>query len=140
MVNEARITTSEVYKWKVRLTIDGSKQQYGLHYDQMYSPVITWATTHFFLIQSVLHRWCSKQLDFFMAYTQAPVERELYMEKHKGVTVAGRLDRSKYAICLIKNLYRQKQAGRIWYQYLTNGLIDLGFTQHTELCRPVCLL
>jgi hypothetical protein len=126
------ITTREVYKWKVRLTIDGSKQRYGLHYDKMYSPVVTWATTHFFLTQSVLHGWHSRQLDFLMAYTQAPLERELYMEIPKGVTVTGGLDRSKYALRLVKNLYRQKQASRVWYQYLTKGLKELGFTQSSK--------
>jgi len=130
MKRKRRITTREVYKWKARLTIDGSKQKYGLHYDQTYSPVVTWPTTRFFLIQSVLHNWYSKQLDFLLAYTQAPVERELYMEVPKGVTVMGGLnDRSKYALRLIKNLYGQKQAGHVWYQYLTKGLKELGFTQ-----------
>jgi len=66
-----------------------------------------------------------------MAYTQAPVERELYMEIPKGVTVTGGLDRSKYALRLVKNLYGQKQAGRVWYQYLTKGLKELGFRQST---------
>jgi hypothetical protein len=131
MKRKRRITTREVYKWKARLTIDGSKQRYGLHYDQTYSPVVTWATTRFFLIQSVLHNWHSRQLDFLMAYTQAPVERELYMEIPKGVTVKGGLDRSKYALRLVKNLYGQKQAGRVWYQYLTKGLKELGFRQST---------
>jgi hypothetical protein len=74
----------EVYKWKACLTIDGSKQQYGLHYGQTYSPVVTWATTCFFFIQSVLHNWYSWQLVFVLAYAQAPVEHELYMEIPKG--------------------------------------------------------
>jgi hypothetical protein len=67
-----------------------------------------------------------------MAYTQAPLERELYMEIPKGVTVTGGLDRSKYALRLVKNLYRQKQASRVWYQYLTKGLKELGFTQSSK--------
>jgi hypothetical protein len=61
---------------------------------------------------------------------QAPVERELYMEVPKGVTVIGGLnDCSKYALRLIKSLYRQKQAGRVWYQYLTEGPKELRFSQ-----------
>jgi hypothetical protein len=144
MKRKRRITIREVYKWKARLTIDGSKQQYGLHYDQTYSPVVTWATTCFFLIQSVLHGWYSKQLDFFMAYTQAPVERELYMGVPKGVTIANGHNRSKYTIRLNKNLYGQKQAGRVWYQYLAKNLSELGFTQSlVDQCvfyRGTCVL
>jgi Reverse transcriptase (RNA-dependent DNA polymerase) len=33
---------------------------------------------------------------------------------------------------LKKNLYGQKQAGRVWYQQLSNGLIKLGFKQSNE--------
>ena len=144
MKRKQRITTREVYKWKACLTIDGSKQQYGLHYDQTYSPVVMWATTRFFLIQSVLHGWYSRQLDFFMAYTQAPVERELYMEVPKGVTIANGHHRSKYAIRLIKNLYGQKLADLVWYQSLAKNLSELGFTQSlVDQCvfyRGTCVL
>jgi len=139
------ITTREVYKWKAHLTIDGSKQCYGLHYDKTYSPVVTWATTRFFLIQSVLHSRYSHQLDFLLAYTHAPMEHELNMEVPKGVIVTGgNRDRNKYALCLIKNLYGQKQAGRIWYQYLAKGLKELGFLQSCiDKCvfyRGTCVL
>jgi hypothetical protein len=52
------------------------------------------------------------------------------MEVPKGVTVMGGLnDHSKYALHLAKNLYRQKQPGHVWYQYLTKGLKELTFTQ-----------
>ncbi len=56
------------------------------------------------------------------------------MEIPKGVTVTSepyKCKRCKYAQRLIKNLYGQKQAGRIWYQYLTKGLQELGFTKST---------
>jgi hypothetical protein len=76
--------------------------------------VVSWATTHFFLIQSIIHEW----------YTKATVERELYMEIPKGITMTGsHADRSKYALSLVNNLYGQHQAGQVWYQYLTQGLI-----------------
>ncbi len=34
MKRKRRISTREVYKWKARLTVDGSKQKYGIHYDE----------------------------------------------------------------------------------------------------------
>jgi hypothetical protein len=75
---------------------------------------VSWPTTRFFRIQSVLHNWYNKQLDFLLAYTQAPVEREIYMEVPKRVIVMGGLnDHSKYTLRLIKHLYGQKQAGRV---------------------------
>jgi len=124
------IATREVYKWKARLTVDGSKQRYGIHYDETYSPVVTWATTRFFLIQSLLLGWYTQQLDFTLAYPQADVDRPLYMEIPKGVQVADHpISTKAYVLQLIKNLYGQKQAGRVWYHWMTERLLRMGFTQ-----------
>ncbi len=45
MKRKRRIVTREIYKWKAHITVDGSKQKYGVHYVETYSPVVTWATT-----------------------------------------------------------------------------------------------
>jgi hypothetical protein len=39
------------------------------------------------------------------------------------------VDRSTHCVNLIKNLYGQKQAGRVWNDYLVKGLKDRGFFQ-----------
>jgi hypothetical protein len=126
MKHKRRISTREVYKWKARLNIDGSKQVRGVHYDQTYSPVVTWPATRFFLTQSLIHRWTTRQLDFVLAYPQAPVECDLYMEIPKGTHIPG-VPKSKYVLQIINNLYGQKQAGRVWNQYFVAGLKDIGF-------------
>jgi hypothetical protein len=55
-------------------------------------------------------------LDFVLAYTQADIERDLYMKLPAGFTVPGKTitdqDRKNYALKLEKNLYGQKQAGK----------------------------
>jgi hypothetical protein len=129
MKRKRRIATREVYKWKARINIDGSKQVYGVHYNETYSPVVAWPTTRFFLTQSLLHNWKTKQIDFVLAFPQAPVERDLYMEIPKGIRVDGAEDGEEYVLQLVRNLYGQKQAGRVWYQYLVDGLLEIGFTR-----------
>ena len=51
-----------------------------------------------------------------MAFTQADVERDLYMELPKNFSVPGtkitHADKDKYVLKLVKNLYGQKQQGR----------------------------
>lgn len=71
-----RTSTLEMYQWKARINIIGSKQVQGVHQSQMYSPIVAWPTTRFFSIQSLIHGWYTKQLDFVMAFPQAKVERE----------------------------------------------------------------
>jgi len=132
MKRKRRISTREVYKWKARLTVDGSKQKYGVLYDETYSPVVMWATTRFFLIQSILLGWYTRQVDFTLAYPQADVKCPLYMEVPKGVQVeigCTTTHAKEYVLQLIKNLYGQKQAGRVWYLWLTDRLMKAGFQQ-----------
>ena len=128
MKRKRRIFTGEIYRWKSRLTIDGSKQRYGIDYDETYSPVITWPAARFFLILSLIQGWHTRQLDFVLAYPQADVDRDLYMEIPKGVHIPG-TGRGTHVLKLIKNLYGQRQAGRVWYDHLTRGLKELGFVQ-----------
>jgi Reverse transcriptase (RNA-dependent DNA polymerase) len=73
--------------------------------------------------------WVTRQLDFVLTFPQAPVETDLYMEIPRGFLING--DKSQYVLKLVNNLYDgQKQAGRVWYKYLSNGLCEkLGFQQ-----------
>jgi hypothetical protein len=74
MKRKRRIADREVYKWKARLNIDGSRQVQGVHYQDTYSPVVSWSTTCFFLIHALLNGWHTTQIDYVMAFPQAPVE------------------------------------------------------------------
>ncbi|KAI2501072.1 hypothetical protein MHU86_13426 [Fragilaria crotonensis] len=89
MKRKRRIATREVYKWKARLNIDGSKQEEGVNYWETFSPVASWAAIRMVLITTLIHGWHTKQIDFVLAYTQAEVECELYMAVPKGFEVEG---------------------------------------------------
>jgi hypothetical protein len=80
------------------------------------------------LILSILLSWHTWQIDFVLAYPQAPIETPLYMEVPKGDTLNGLPKQSQdYVLELKKNLYGQWQAGQVWYKYLGAGLEDIGF-------------
>jgi hypothetical protein len=121
------------------MNVDGSEMIKGLHYEETYAPVVQWATIRFFISLAILSNWHTRQLDFVLAYTQADIERDLYMKLPAGFTVPGRTiteqDRRDYVLKLEKNLYGQKkQAGRVWYLHLKKNLWKLGFkpSQHDE--------
>lgn len=121
------ISTQRITKWKARLNVHGGKQEKGVNYWETYAPVASWASIRMIMNLAALHGWKTRQLDFVLAFPQAPVETDLYMEVPAGFHVNG--DRKKYALKLINNLYGQKQAGRVWNLFLTEGLNRLGFTQ-----------
>ena len=124
------IKTREIKKHKARLNFDGSRMEKGKHYDQTYAPVASWASIRLVLALVAANNWHTTQIDYVLAYPQAPVEREVYMEIPRGYELADGKDKRDYAFKLHANLYGQKQAGRVWYQYLSIRLVeDVGFTK-----------
>jgi hypothetical protein len=131
MKRKRKPSTGEISKYKARMNVDGSQMIKGLHYEETYAPVVQWATIRFFISLGILSNWHTRQLDFVLAYTQADIERDLYMKLSAGFTVPGRAiteqDRRDYVLKLEKSLYGQKQAGRVWYLHLRKNLLKLGF-------------
>jgi Reverse transcriptase (RNA-dependent DNA polymerase) len=84
---------------------------------------------------AVKNKWSVRQLDFVQAFPQAPIQQEMYMEVPKGFNVQG--SRTTHVLKLLKNIYGQKQAGRVWNDFLTASLVKLGFTQSKQY---MCLL
>jgi hypothetical protein len=128
MKRKRRIATREVYKWKSRLNLGGHKMIAGRHYDESYAPSLSWSTIRLFLTLAILHGWKTRQIDFVLAYCQAPTPRERYMELPKGVNIPG-LQRNKHCLRIKKNIYGAVDAGRTWFLFLSQGLESLGFKQ-----------
>ena len=110
-----------------RPNVHEGQQEHGVHYWDTYAPVVTWQTVRFFLILSILLGWQSRQLDFVMAYPQAPTEMLLYMRLPQGYKHNGMM-RKPPALKLICNVYGQKQAGRVWNKYMDQGMHEISFT------------
>lgn len=130
MKRKRDIRTRRVKKYKARLNIDGSRMKRNVHYDpnRVYAPVASWNSIRTLLIMSVVHGWYTKQLDYVLAFPQAPVERDIYMKIPKGFEVDDGDDES--VLRLNRNVYGQVQAGRVWNDYLKQKLVnELGFKQ-----------
>ena len=121
------IKTCEVKKYKARLNINGSRMKAGEHYDQTYPPVASWTSVCLLLTLASIHNWHTTQIDYVLAFPQAPVERDIYMEVPKGFTIEGG-NRKDYVLKIHRNIYGQKQAGWVWNKYLANKLVNkVGF-------------
>ena len=138
MKRKRKPSTGEISKYKARMNVNGKEQVKGVHYDETYAPVVGWSTIRFFMSLAMLNKWHTRQLDFLLAYTQADIERDLYMKIPAGFVISGKAlseeERKKYALKLEKNLYGQKQAGRVWYLHLKKNLEKIGFkaSKHDE--------
>ena len=99
-----------------------------MNYYETYAPVVTWFAIRLMIIFAIIFRWSLRQVDFVMAYPQAPIEMDIYMELPQGIETAQ--GNSKYHVLkLLKNIYGQKQAGRVWNEYLVEKLRSIGFNQ-----------
>jgi hypothetical protein len=64
--------------------------QYGVHFKETHSPVLSWSTIFLFLMIATTNKWHTVQIDFIMAYTQAPIARPTYMNL-PPITYVGQL-------------------------------------------------
>ena len=106
----------------------------GEHFWDTYSPVVQMSTVRLLLTLSLLLGMKTRSIDFTLAFTQAPIDVETYIDLPIGFEVDGRKD--DYVLQLKKTLYGLKQAGLNWFDTLRTHLISIGFSQSTT--DPCC--
>jgi hypothetical protein len=116
-------------KHKARLCAHGGMQQWGISYWETYSPVINMLTVCLLLILCNIHGLESKSIDFILAFPQADLDVDIWMEPPTGIVVSGKDNKSRaYVLKLKKSLYGLKQASLNWFEKLKQGLMDWGVT------------
>ena len=75
------------------------------------------------LILSKVHGIESRSVDFVLAFPQADLDVEVYMEIPTGMDVDGKESSNKhYCLRLEKNIYGLKQGSHNWFLHLKQGL------------------
>jgi len=110
MRRKRHLTTNQVKSHKARLNLHGGKQIYGMNYFESYAPVVTWFAIRLMIIFGIIFGWYLRQVDFVMAYPQAPIKMDIYMELSQGIMTAHGNSKD-HVLKLEKNIYEQKQAG-----------------------------
>jgi hypothetical protein len=106
------LMTNKIKSHKARLNLHGRKQIYGMNYFETYAPVVTWFATRLMIIFGIIFCWALCQVNFVMAYLQAPIEMDIYMELLQGIQTAHGNSKD-HVLKLEKNIYGQKQAGHV---------------------------
>ena len=129
-----RNSLGELLKHKARLCVHGGMQQKGIDYWHTYAPVVNWSTVKIVLTLTQLAGWCSCQIDYILAFLQAPIDTDIYCYLPTGFHIKDG-DNSEFVLKLEKNLYGTKQAAANWYEMLKEGLNKEGFkTSKIDLC------
>jgi hypothetical protein len=100
-----------------------------MNYFEIYTPIVTWFAIRLIIIFDIIFSWALCQVGFVMAYPQAPIKMDIYMELPQGIQIQTAHEHSKdHVLKLEKNIYGRKQAGRVWRPFLVDKLMSIGFT------------
>jgi hypothetical protein len=104
-------------------------QQWGVSYWETYSPVVNMLSVRLLLALCNIHGLESKSIDFFLAFPQADLDVDIWMELPTGIVISGKDNKSRaYVLKLKESIYGLKQASLNWFEKLKQGLMDRGFT------------
>jgi hypothetical protein len=145
-----------ITKYKARLCAHGGQTVKGIHYQESYSPVVAWTTIRLILILSLIFKWHTRQIDFVLAFPQAEMKADVYMQVPEKFTANQDLtqlirdphaihpSKQSNALKLDKNLYGLKDASLNWFEHLKKGLLQRNFKQsEVDPClflRPDCIM
>ena len=89
----------EILKWKAHLCARGHRQVFGDTNWTTIAPVVSWTTVRCVFIMALLLGWHMRSIDFVMAYTQADVKTDIFMQLPAGTTIQG-VDPNKHLLKL----------------------------------------
>ena len=113
----------KVAKYKARICAHGGMQDTGINYLEEYAPVAQWMSVRITMALAAIENLHTISIDFVIAYPQADLDVDIYMELPQGINVGP--ESGRYVLRLEKNLYGLKQAGHNWLEKLSITLGNL---------------
>ncbi|PKU80502.1 Retrovirus-related Pol polyprotein from transposon TNT 1-94 [Dendrobium catenatum] len=117
-----------VARFKARLVAQGNQQEFGLDYQETFSPVAKLPTIRILFTIALFHSWNVHQLDVANAFLHGDINETVYMRQPKGFEDSAQ---PTHVCRLRKAIYGLRQAPRQWYTTFTTYLLQIGF-QHSQ--------
>ena len=117
-----------VQKFKGRLVAQGYTQSPGTDYDEVFAPVVRYASIRSLLAVANICNWEINQMDVKTAFLQGNLNEEIYMKQPDGFIDPEKPD---YVCKLNKGIYGLKQAARCWNNSINDYLLSNGYTKST---------
>ena len=111
-------------KYKARLVTKGFKQQQGIDFEEIFSPVVKMTSLRCVLALAAKEDMELVQMDVRTAFLHGDLHEEIYMQQPEGFEKKGK----ELLVCkLEKSLYGLKQAPREWYHKFHAFMMSQGY-------------
>ena len=118
----------KVESFKGCLVAKGYSQQYGIDYDETFSPVVRFSSIRALLTYAVQNDMLIHQMDVVTAFLNGKLDEEIYMQQPEGYIEPGKV----HLVCkLKKSLYGLKQSPRCWNKAFQEYVEIIRFSQST---------
>lgn len=121
-------------RYKARLVVRGFTQEYGIDYQETFSPVVKFTSVRAILALAASKQMKLQQFDVKTAFLNGDLEEDVYMSQPIG------FDDGSGRVCkLSKSLYGLKQASRCWNKKFTSFICKFNFVaSESDSCVFVC--
>ena len=114
----------EVQRYKARLVARGFSQEYGINFNETFSPVIRTESLRLLLTIAIRKQLKLRQFDIKTAFLNGELQELVYIKQPTGY------EDGTQRVCNLKRaLYGLKQSPRMWNQGLVNFWKEYGFEQ-----------
>lgn len=111
-----------VDRYKARLVVRGFTQEYGVDYQETFSPVVKYTSIRAILALAASKQMDIQQFDVKTAFLNGDLEEDVFMKQPIGY------DDGSGKVCkLLKSLYGLKQASRCWNKKFTSFIQKFNF-------------
>ena len=127
---------NEITRYKARLVAQGFSQRPGIDYDETYAPVMDAITFRYLISLVVSEKLKMRLMDVVTAYLYGLLDNDIYMKIPEGFKMpeaSSSKPKEMYSIKLQRSLYGLKQSGRMWYNRLSDYLLNKGYVNN-----PIC--
>ena len=114
-----------IERYKARLVAQGFSQVHGVDYNEVFSPVVKFASIRTLLAFGNDNNYEIHHMDVKTAYLNGELDHEIFMEQPEGFVDT---QNPTYVCKLQKSIYGLKQSARCWNSAIDNFLRTNGYT------------
>jgi hypothetical protein len=128
-----RNENNEVVRYKARLVAQGFTQRPDIDFNETYSPVMSGITFRYLISLVVQKRLSMQLMDVVAAYLYGSLDSDIYMKVPNGISITNLgTNCNMYCVKLKRSLYGLKKSGRMWYNRLSEYLLQKGYSNNDD--------